>query len=83
MFVEKFLLWKVLPVCCLRWILQFAVFRFPPDAPSLPTKGLNSRCLLDTAQHLAVVWAKKEFVQSAPVEQQICILRSSGENTYD
>ncbi|XP_057459915.1 uncharacterized protein LOC130750362 isoform X2 [Actinidia eriantha] len=78
MFVEKFLLWKVLPVCCLRWILQFAVFRFPPDAPSLPTKGLNSRCLLDTAQHLAVVWAKKDFVQSAPVEQQIYVTAALG-----
>ncbi|GMQ01130.1 hypothetical protein CsSME_00047882 [Camellia sinensis var. sinensis] len=69
MFVEKFLLWKVFPVCCLRWILQFAVLELPPDA-ALPTKAHNAHHLLDTTQHLAGVWSKREFVQSAPVEQQ-------------
>ncbi|THG22716.1 hypothetical protein TEA_018484 [Camellia sinensis var. sinensis] len=75
MFVEKFLLWKVFPVCCLRWILQFAVLELPPDA-ALPTKAHNAHHLLDTTQHLAGVWSKREFVQSAPVEQQACILKS-------
>ncbi|KAF5956216.1 hypothetical protein HYC85_003441 [Camellia sinensis] len=80
MFVEKFLLWKVFPVCCLRWILQFAVLELPPDA-ALPTKAHNSRHLLDTAQHLAVVWSEREFVQSTPVEQQACILKSYSDVT--
>ncbi|XP_052182817.1 uncharacterized protein LOC127795278 isoform X3 [Diospyros lotus] len=77
MFVEKFLLWKVFPVCCLRWILQFAVLEFPPDS-TLPTKGREGRSLLDIAQHLAVVWAKKEFVQSAPLEQQAYVTSALG-----
>ncbi|KAL6963817.1 hypothetical protein U1Q18_034822 [Sarracenia purpurea var. burkii] len=77
LFLEKFLLWKVFPVCCLRWILQFAVLEFPPDAPLLE-KGHNSRGLLDRAQHLAVVWSKREFVQSAPVEQQVYVTAALG-----
>ncbi|KAL7161768.1 hypothetical protein ACSBR2_042276 [Camellia fascicularis] len=77
MFVEKFLLWKVFPVCCLRWILQFAVLELPPDA-ALPTKAHNSGHLLDTAQHLAVVWSKREFVQSTPVEQQAYVTAALG-----
>ncbi|GMQ09860.1 hypothetical protein CsSME_00053096 [Camellia sinensis var. sinensis] len=77
MFVEKFLLWKVFPVCCLRWILQFAVLELPPDA-ALPTKAHNSRHLLDTAQHLAVVWSEREFVQSTPVEQQAYVTAALG-----
>lgn len=73
MFIDKFLLWKVFPLCCLRWILQFAVLECPPGANSL-TKGHNTRGLIDTVQHLVAVWSKQEFVQSAPIEQQTCIL---------
>ncbi|XAR50293.1 hypothetical protein NMG60_11004579 [Bertholletia excelsa] len=76
-FAEKFLLWKVFPVCCLKWILQFAILDSPPD-PALPEKGRNSCGLLDTAQHLAVVWSKREFVQSAPVEQQAYVTAALG-----
>lgn len=73
MFSDKFLLWKVFPVCCLRWILQFAILERPPDSNSL-AKVHNTRNFLDTLQHLVAVWSKKEFVQSAPMEQQTCIL---------
>lgn len=73
MFVDKFLLWKTFPICCLRWILQFAVLECPPDA-NLLTKGPNNRGLLDIVQHLLAVWSKSEFVQSASMEQQTCIL---------
>lgn len=73
MFREKFLLWKVFPICCSRWILHFAVFECAPST-SLAPKACNVRALMDTVQHLTAVWSKREFVQSAPVEQQACIL---------
>jgi hypothetical protein len=80
MFVDKFLLWKTFPICCLRWVLQFAVLECPPDANSL-TKGPNNRGLLGTLQHLLAVWSKSDFVQSASMEQQTCILCHSSPST--
>ncbi|GMH01194.1 hypothetical protein Nepgr_003033 [Nepenthes gracilis] len=77
LFVEKFVLWKVFPFCCLRWILQFSVLERPPDAVML-TKGEKNSRLLDTVQHLVEVWAKQEFVQSAPIEQQAYITAALG-----
>lgn len=77
MFVDKFLHWKIFPICCLRWILQFAVLECPPDATSL-TKGHNIRGLLDTVQRLLAVWSKREFVQSAPMEQQTYVTAAVG-----
>eukprot|EP00257_Ricinus_communis_P021544 XP_015581064.1 telomere length regulation protein TEL2 homolog [Ricinus communis] len=77
MFVEKFLLWKVFPICCLRWIIQFAVLECPPVANSL-TKGCEARVLLDTVQRLLAVWSKREFLQSAPIEQQAYITAAVG-----
>ncbi|XP_017258407.1 uncharacterized protein LOC108227646 isoform X1 [Daucus carota subsp. sativus] len=76
MFVEDFLFWKVFPVRCLRWILQFAILKCPPDAASL-AKGCN-RGLVETMQHLVTVWSKREFVQSASVEQQAYITAAVG-----
>lgn len=73
MFLDKFLLWKVFPICCLRWILQFAVFGCAPVADPL-TKDNESQGLLDTVQRLVAVWSKREFVQSATMEQHACIL---------
>uniref|UniRef100_K3YQM5 Uncharacterized protein n=1 Tax=Setaria italica TaxID=4555 RepID=K3YQM5_SETIT len=32
MFVDKFLLWKTFPLCCLRWILHYAIFECPPNS---------------------------------------------------
>ncbi|KAL8142000.1 hypothetical protein V2J09_015032 [Rumex salicifolius] len=77
LFAEKFLLWKVFPFCCLRWILQFAVLEFPPDAVS-STKVKNNSGLLDAVQRLSAVWSKLEFVQSAPLEQQLYITAALG-----
>ncbi|XP_030937275.1 telomere length regulation protein TEL2 homolog [Quercus lobata] len=77
MFVDKFLHWKIFPICCLRWILQFSVLECPPDATSL-TKGHNIRGLLDTVQRLLAVWSKKEYVQSAPMEQQTYLSAAVG-----
>ena len=77
MFVDKFLLWKVFPVCCLRWILQFAVLECPPISNSQIKGHETTNGLLDTVQRLAAVWSKRDFVQSAPMEQQACILSTS------
>lgn len=78
MFVDKFLLWKVFPVRCLRWILQFAVLECPPIT-NLQKKGHETNNgLLDTTQRLAAVWSKQDFVQSAPVEQQAYITAAVG-----
>ncbi|KAJ4823387.1 hypothetical protein Tsubulata_023429 [Turnera subulata] len=73
MFVEKFLLWEVFPMCCLRWIIQFSVLECPPVANVL-TRDHETHGLLETMQRLIAVWSKREFVQSASVEQQACIL---------
>lgn len=73
MFVEKFLFLKVFPLCCLRWILQFAVFGCASDDGKLK-KCENNNVLLETIQRAVPVWSKREFVQSAPLEQQVCIL---------
>ncbi|KAI3688672.1 hypothetical protein L2E82_46425 [Cichorium intybus] len=74
MFTERFLLWKVFPVCCLRWILQFSVLQCPPDKGN----SGNHRNLLDATQRVLAVWSKQEFVQSAPVEQQAYITAAVG-----
>ncbi|KAL5076492.1 hypothetical protein RYX36_015476 [Vicia faba] len=75
MFVDKFLLWKVFPVCCLKWILQFSVCECPPST-SLPRQ--NRPGLLKTVQRLLATWSKKEFVQTAPIEQQAYITAALG-----
>ncbi|BAT79317.1 hypothetical protein LR48_Vigan04g149600 [Vigna angularis] len=75
MFVDKFLLWKVFPVSCLKWILQFAVHECPPG--SLLSEH-NRPGLLNTVQRLMAVWSKKEFVQTAPIEQQAYISAALG-----
>lgn len=72
MFTERFLLWKVFPVFCLRWILQFSVLQCPPDI-TVKVKSQHHCNLLDTVKRLLAVWSKREFVQSASVEQQACI----------
>ncbi|KAK9117429.1 hypothetical protein Sjap_016376 [Stephania japonica] len=54
MFVDKFLLWKVFPVCCLRWILQFAILKCPPSGNGL-ARGENVRMLLERIQYVVPV----------------------------
>ncbi|XP_043695771.1 telomere length regulation protein TEL2 homolog [Telopea speciosissima] len=76
-FVDKCLLWKVFPVCCLRWILQFAVLDCPPSSDSL-TKGQNTQGLIDIVQRLVGVWSKRQFVQSAAMEQQTYVTAAVG-----
>ncbi|KAK6148135.1 hypothetical protein DH2020_019047 [Rehmannia glutinosa] len=75
-FVEKFLLWKVFPTCCLRWIIHFAVLECSPDSSSL--KSYNALGLSDTVHRLVVAWSRKEFVQSSPTEQQAYVTAALG-----
>ncbi|KAI3454970.1 hypothetical protein Pfo_011633 [Paulownia fortunei] len=75
-FVEKFLLWKVFPTCCLRWIIHFAVLECAPDSASL--KSYNAHGLSDTVHRLVVAWSRKEFVQSSPTEQQAYVTAALG-----
>lgn len=75
-FVEKFLLWKVFPTCCLRWIIHFAVLECPPEGAS--SKSYNARSLSDTVHRLIVAWSRREFVQSSPTEQQIYVTAALG-----
>lgn len=77
LFLDKFLLWKIFPFCCLRWIIQFAVFECPPVSNSL-TKGCETRGLVDMMQHLMAVWSRREFVQSTPMEQQAYVTAAIG-----
>ncbi|XP_070043661.1 uncharacterized protein [Nicotiana tomentosiformis] len=77
MFLEKFLLWKVFPSNCLRWILHFAVFQCSPGNSS-SVKACNLRSLSETVQHLVTAWSKREFVQSTSIEQQAYITAALG-----
>ncbi|CAM0945392.1 unnamed protein product [Alopecurus aequalis] len=72
MFIDKFLLWKTFPLCCLRWILHYAVFEIPPNSV-METQIQRTSNFLVTLQTLVSVWSKKEFVQSYSVEQQASI----------
>lgn len=76
-FVEKFLIRKVFPICCLRWILHFAVLECVPDNTS-QVKSYNASGLTDAVQRLVSIWSKREFVQSAPTEQQTYITAALG-----
>ncbi|KAK9673020.1 hypothetical protein RND81_12G140500 [Saponaria officinalis] len=77
LFVEKFVLLKVFPLRCLKWILQFSVFGCPPEDGKLK-KGEKKQLLLETVQRVVVVWSKREFVQSAPLEQQVHVTAAAG-----
>ncbi|KAI9100148.1 hypothetical protein K1719_024366 [Acacia pycnantha] len=75
LFVDKFLLWKVFPLSCLKWILQFAVHEC---APGTIVSVHNRPGLLNVVQRLVTVWSKKEFVQTASVEHQAYISAALG-----
>ncbi|KAF8021541.1 hypothetical protein BT93_G1861 [Corymbia citriodora subsp. variegata] len=77
LFLDKFILWKVLPVRCLRWIFQFAVFGCPPN-PDSQVSNHASQHLPVTLLSLVVVWSKQEFVRSASLEQQVYVTAAVG-----
>ncbi|XP_031485336.1 uncharacterized protein LOC116254240 isoform X2 [Nymphaea colorata] len=76
LFTEKFLLRKVFPIPCLRWILQFAVFQC---APSTNMREVHAtQCSLGIFGSLIKLWSQKEFVQSSPMDQQAYISAAVG-----
>ncbi|XP_020111627.1 telomere length regulation protein TEL2 homolog isoform X2 [Ananas comosus] len=77
MFVDKFLLWKVFPLCCLRWILQFAVFECPPNSDA-QMEGRKTPHFLNSLQLLISIWSRREFVQSSSMEQQAYLTAAVG-----
>ncbi|XP_038986826.1 telomere length regulation protein TEL2 homolog [Phoenix dactylifera] len=76
-FVDKFLHWKVFPIACLRWILQFSVFECPPNADTR-MEGQKTSHFLDTVERLVNIWSRREFVQSSPMEQQAYVTAAVG-----
>ncbi|CAO2039508.1 unnamed protein product [Urochloa humidicola] len=77
MFVDKFLLWKTFPLCCLRWILHYAVFECAPNSAA-ETLMQRTPNFFGTLQSLVSIWSRKEFVQSYSVEQQAYITAAIG-----
>ncbi|KAJ3675463.1 hypothetical protein LUZ60_004505 [Juncus effusus] len=75
MFVEKFLLRKVFPLSCLRWILQYSILQFPPNCVELQLKTPH---FYNTVQRLVSIWSKKDFVQSSSMEQQAYLTAAVG-----
>ncbi|CAN6470318.1 unnamed protein product [Victoria cruziana] len=76
MFTAKFLLQKVFPVPCLRWILQFAVFK-PAPSTNMDKVHATQSCL-GIFRSLVKLWSEKEFVQSSPLDQQSYISAAVG-----
>lgn len=80
-FVDKFVFWKVFPICCLRWILQFSVFECPPNFDS-EARAQRTSSFLDVLHRIISIWSRREFVQSSSMEQQACILLSNSFLVY-
>ncbi|MQL73400.1 hypothetical protein Taro_005760 [Colocasia esculenta] len=76
-FCEKFLLCKVFPLRCLKWILQFSVLGCPPSVSTEKT-GQNRQRVLDIVQRMIGIWCKREFVRSTSIEQQAYITAAIG-----
>eukprot|EP00249_Psilotum_nudum_P015616 c25430_g1_i1 orf=372-3560(-) len=80
LFTEKFLLWKVFPICCLRWILHFAVLCCPPrthDSGS-PMWAKEKQLQKVVVKHIVEVWAEETFIQSVPMQQQAYLTAAVG-----
>ncbi|XP_059066178.1 uncharacterized protein LOC131857531 [Cryptomeria japonica] len=77
LFTERFLLWKVFPISCLRWILQFSVFRSSPASKEHSQEDTNN-IQLNIVRHLVQIWAKRDFIQSTSMEQQSYITAAIG-----
>jgi len=77
LFTEKFLLWKVFPVPCLRWILQFAVFRCSPVTTGC-LQEQTKKIQFEVVRRLIELWAKRDFVQQASMSQQAYISAAVG-----
>ncbi|KAJ7516652.1 hypothetical protein O6H91_22G066200 [Diphasiastrum complanatum] len=71
MFTEQFLFWKVLPIRCLKWVLNLSVICSPkPLEHGTELKPSFFNIQKDVVRHIAEVWTKKSFIRSATMEQQ-------------
>lgn len=75
-FLDKCLFVKILPIRCLRWILQFAVLHEPFALEALERSLEKRELQMDTevVRRLAQVWSSNEFIRSASLPKQACIL---------
>lgn len=80
MFTEKFLLWKVFPIRCLRWILHFVVLCCPPgqSAFSLTSRTKDNKLQINVIRHIIEVWAGESFIQSCEMQQQAYVSAAIG-----
>lgn len=70
--LEKFLLWKVFSLRCLKWLLNFAIIRACPATGQ--AAALDVSLEKDVVQRIAETWSQKQFIQLAQLNQQACIL---------
>ncbi|CAM6129063.1 unnamed protein product [Calypogeia fissa] len=79
MFTEKFLFAKILPIRCLKWVLDFAILQSPPASDQwVQPEGNGSKLQKNVVRRLAEEWAAKEFIQSASVQQQAYLTAALG-----
>lgn len=74
--LEKCLFVKILPIRCLRWILQFGVLHKPTASVALERLPEKRELQMDTevVSRLAQVWSSNDFIRSASLPKQACIL---------
>lgn len=75
-FLDKCLFVKILPIRCLRWILEFAVLHKPIASVALERSPEERELQMDTevVRRLAQVWSSNDFIRSASLPKQACIL---------
>lgn len=71
LFTKKVIFWSVLPICCQRWVLHFAVFHWPPQEATLkkPFRVSMDKSQMDIIRHVLEVWAEERFIQTAEMQE--------------
>lgn len=72
--LEKCLLVKILPIRCLRWILQFGVLHKPTASVEPEPEKRALQIETEVVNRLAQVWSSNDFVRTATLPKQACIL---------
>lgn len=66
----------MLPICCLRWILQFAVFRSAFGNENHTSKINLGSAQMAVIRHLVEVWSEEKFIQAGDMQLQSCMFRT-------
>ncbi|KAG0631011.1 hypothetical protein M758_1G220500 [Ceratodon purpureus] len=79
-FLDKCLFVKILPIRCLRWILEFAVLHKPIASATLERSPEERELLMDTevVRRLAQVWSSNDFIRSASLPKQAYMTAAVG-----